>query len=82
MFTILDGCMLLFEVSCQRDHHHDVDDGHDYAEFDAALLMVIMMLLMVVEIYARLCILPIFLGNVDFGKIAFCIYKLYRGYIL
>ena len=45
--------MLLFEVSCQRDHHHDVDDGQDYVDFDAAMLMVIMMLLMVVEIYAR-----------------------------
>ena len=38
---------------CQHDHHHDVDDGQDYVDFDAAMLMVIMMLLMVVKIYAH-----------------------------
>ena len=45
----------LFKVLCQHEHHHDVDDRHDYVDddFDAATLMVIMMMLMVVKIYAR-----------------------------
>ena len=47
--------MFLFKVLYQHDHHHDVDDRHDYVDddFDAAMLMVIMMMLMVVEIYAH-----------------------------
>ena len=66
--------MFLFKVSCQHDQHHDVDDRHNYVDFDAAMLMVIMMLLMVVEICARFY--QYVWGKVDSANIAFWVKEL------
>ena len=55
---------------------HDVDDGHDDVDdyFDAAMLMVLMIWLMVVEIYVRFY--HLFGEKVDSANIAFWVKEL------
>ena len=55
---------------------HDVDDGHDNVDdyFDAAMLMVLMISLMVVEIYARFY--HLFGEKVDSANIALWVKEL------